>query len=315
MLDEAVSPPAAARQGIKPLSIIDLVNRQDSPFNAAEASSRDNDAEVVNAVQRSPPRRVSRDVPPAEEASRSQMPGPANSGQPNTIEYFPRSAKRPRLRGSPERPRSEPPWSSWLQAVTTHIDTCEPDLTAVLERPRYRMLQSACALQDTFYVVLHQLYCLWTSSKGDVFSILPLEHDVTNAAFGILRAALKSNDEMRPYHITWLSQFPISLKAVSFRMLLRDTILAVTEFLKRMVLEWKSFFHHIIRRKFPITHYEAQHVLLCRSPLMASVLFTITRRSLGVENGHFGNLIQGLYEEDVAMEQLLIYQSASPEGS
>lgn len=157
------------------------------------------------------------------------------------------------------------------------------------EKPRYNLLWDACTRDDLLYVMLHQLYCLWSVNSELSYAWLgqEIEPGVVDSAFNILVEMLKRNSDLPAAHLNWFASFPLSFKTVASsipRRRLFEVVSQIKSFLQHFATGWAAVLASVDERRFPLLVFELQSVLQCPSPALQWVLFTASRRRLGVQD-------------------------------
>ncbi|KAH7326349.1 hypothetical protein B0I35DRAFT_132410 [Stachybotrys elegans] len=198
--------------------------------------------------------------------------------------------------------------SHWLREVDTRLGQFNrPDsLHHAVEAPRYRILRDACAQSDYFYIIFHRHFCLWSRDRATLYAeyhglVAPQTID---DAFNELLQVLRPNYEIASHHLQWFSEFPSSLN--------RDAAPVVqywksqiAEFLIKYSRDWPLASVKIASRGVPITAGELKDVLNCRSRVLQLVIFTMSRRSLGILDGPRASQLNALFNHDQNVEQWL----------
>lgn len=160
-----------------------------------------------------------------------------------------------------------------------------------IDRGRYRYLTEACTKRDGFYLVIHQLFCAWTEQASTVHQLLaPVSADKVDKAFEDLQQVLLRNESLQENHWRHFVNWPRRLEDLDLR---RSTkgfyqrhLPQVRDFVERFVEKWSTLLTIVTRRGFPIMTRELIFTLGCWSDVMRYVLFTISRRKLGVKDQH-----------------------------
>lgn len=231
-------------------------------------------------------------------------------------------AKRPRI-AAPNQPvhRGHPelgvPASQWKQTLARRIATYTSagSLEDYCEKPRYRCLSDALKGNDIFYVALHQVNCLWSVERAYIHAVLgdhvPLAS--INKSFEILQCVLRPNENMSNDHLRWFSEFPAPLpellqKFHAYRYALSD----VVQFLKHLSQNWERVIEDVKRRKYPLITAELIGHLRCPSPIFQTMLFTVSRRHLAIEDGPFATQLNALFHQNQSFESHISAGNISP---
>lgn len=211
-----------------------------------------------------------------------------------------------------------PPLQAKISLIKAHIASVGgvANLNNGLERPRFQLLIDACDNQDVFYVVLHQLFCLWDYDQLQIINLSGLPtRDVLSGAFSILGQLIRENAGMASNHLRWFSQFPSSLNFVmSTSEPYRRVVSDVGIFLSKLVSDWGPFSRQCHARLYPPLVDELVHRLGILSTILLGVVFTATRRNLGHFDDQFGQMMEDIFAEDKRGYQEIIarYNTGQP---
>ena len=187
----------------------------------------------------------------------------------------------------------------------------EASLSHPVEQPRYYLLIDACGRKDVFYVLFHQVFCLWTLNKSEVYRMLAFESTVIDDAFTKLTSILKPTDDMALRHITWFTLFPHSWTDDRFPpAVFQQLLMQVTEFIRSFSSRWDSLREDVKQRNYPLMAWESCQVLQCNSIILSELLFTFLRRTLGCEDGLIANELIQYFSEDSHNEAMYGYMVA-----
>ncbi|PQE21051.1 miz sp-ring zinc finger protein [Rutstroemia sp. NJR-2017a WRK4] len=207
---------------------------------------------------------------------------------------------------SSRRPRPQSPAMPSLRAripfLHLHINTSGGlnNLNSALEKPRFNLLENACNSEDAFYIALHQLFCAWDTNRGEVISIPGLPDQNTLAtAFRILGQLIRDNDGLAPSHLKWFAAFPNPLaELMANSEPYRRTIHEVGIFLRKLVVDWTNLSKACTSRGYPPLVDELVSRLGLLSPTLQNIVFTATRRNLGIVDDEFGNRMEKIFTQD-----------------
>jgi zinc finger MIZ domain-containing protein len=174
-----------------------------------------------------------------------------------------------------------------------------PRLAEGVERPRYMLLLTACRTGDTFYITLHQLFCLWSINKSNAYTILKMDSRIIDASMALLQSILRNNGAMAPNHLEWFSKFPRNPAILLptdpiYELDVRRTM----DFLARICRNWPSLVRTVYQRKYPLLVHEMISLLALTSATLQPVLFTVSRRQLGITDGEFAQRMEELFKMD-----------------
>ncbi|TVY89058.1 Zinc finger MIZ domain-containing protein [Lachnellula willkommii] len=188
---------------------------------------------------------------------------------------------------------------------------------SALERPRFQLLEDACRSEDSFYVALHQIFCIWDlPDPTQVTSIRDFPNSSTLLlAFKIVGQLIRENDGLAPRHKKWFATFPTPLpdlmrSSEPYRRTVRD----VGVFLGRLASDWVQLSNECGTRLYPPLVDELVNRLGLLSPILQGVVFTAARRNLGVNDDPVGRRMEDLFKKDRQDHQNLAarYNTARP---
>ncbi len=204
-----------------------------------------------------------------------------------------------------KRQRTQPAVMPLLQPhiIEEHIALAggRENLNSGLERPRFQLLIDACRSEDSFYVALHQLVCVWDMMPSEISQIgraFPNKTQLTSA-FDILGQLIGDNKQLAVTHNRWFSRFPSPLPD-----LLRTSspycavVADVGVFLTKLASDWNILSNDCNTRKFPPLVDELVDRLGLLSPIMQGVVFTASRRNIGISDGEFATRMEELFRQD-----------------
>ncbi|CAF3644405.1 unnamed protein product [Fusarium graminearum] len=212
--------------------------------------------------------------------------------------------KRPRVQGrsSPELTFNQKLCRDWFKSIERRVEYVSRAglLNDNVEKPRYRILGEACQNEDFFYVALHQALCAWTLNKEPVHHLFDglMAPNTLDRAFEIIQTIVRRNDNMSAVHLQWFANFPTSIAEFS-RVFPHTTSAAeISAFLIQMIQHWQALLQSVQARKYPLLAYEMIHVLQCRPRGLQCMLFTMSRRTLSVNDGPAAHAMNEIYEQD-----------------
>ncbi|KAK7429625.1 hypothetical protein QQZ08_003820 [Neonectria magnoliae] len=271
----------------------------------ASASGSAAPAQQLPALQPSP---AERNVSSPQVGQRSDLP------DPRAVEH-------------PSKPKRHHPQindltkvsKSWLQAVVARIAQYDVPglLNDVVEIPRFKLLREACATQDIFYIVLHQVFCAWSLDKykTTVSSLLHphVSSEGIDQSFRILQTVLRRNEMMTLNHIEWFSMFPAPLLEIPRTFPQNQLLAGVAHFLNQLSHFWEAMVRSTQNRRFPFLVHEMVTNFGCTSPSMQSLLFTTSRRLLGISDGPSAMALNDVFNKDKAIERQISSRSFTTE--
>lgn len=175
------------------------------------------------------------------------------------------------------------------------------NLDGPVERPRYQLLSEACDMKDLVFIALHQLFCTWTVRRADVYQLCTRGvhfPNVIDAAFHIIETLLRSNSTMKQGHIEWFAEFPAPLVNIGATPIYASVLRQVLDFLMRLCGKWQSIHDGHQANGYPFLMTEFVNDLLLFSPLLQTIMFRASRRSLGILDGPAASHIEGLFKSD-----------------
>ncbi|CAH0026497.1 unnamed protein product [Clonostachys rhizophaga] len=248
---------------------------------------------------------------PKPQTPTTPLSGPTSSVAPRTTIVRP-SSTRKRSRPSstsadnraPQRPRTGMPheqgaptdlagqWQQYCQHLDDRIGACGgwANLGSGIESPRFKYLRDALLAGDGFYVLLHQLLCLWSLDANRAYGAFPtLGRATVDHGFGFLMNILRPNSLLAYNSLIWFADFP---KPVSGDGMLAIPSLAprIGTFLTAFVLRWDRMLAQARTRKYPLTAFELGPTLNCDSRILQGTFFTVSRRVVGIGDSVAGQL-------------------------
>ncbi len=193
--------------------------------------------------------------------------------------------------------------------IEAHIDSVggRMNLNAGLEKPRFQLLTEACNSEDAFYVALHQVFCVWDFDQNEVASIPGFpDPKVLHMAFKILGQLIRDNEQLAPNHKKWFAGFPSPLDHLMrtsepYRNVMTD----VGIFLGQLAAQWVPLSIECNKRGYPPLVHELVNRMGLLSPILQGVVFTATRRTMGISDGEAGTRAETLFKRDQRDHQLL----------
>ncbi|KAF7874293.1 hypothetical protein EAF04_002965 [Stromatinia cepivora] len=195
-----------------------------------------------------------------------------------------------------------PSLKSRAELVKKYVEHCGgmANLNSALEKPRFSLMETACNSEDAHYVAIHQLFCVWDTSRKDVTGIPGLPDSVTlSHAFRILGQLIRDNEGMAPTHLRWFAKFPSPLvDLIKTSEPYRRIIQEVGTFLSKLASTWPELTRLCTSRGFPPLVDELINQLGLLSPTLQNIVFTATRRNLNIVDDEFGNQMERVFEQD-----------------
>jgi hypothetical protein len=193
--------------------------------------------------------------------------------------------------------------------IEAHIEAAggRMNLNTGLEKPRFQLLTEACNSEDAFYVALHQVFCVWDFDQNEVTSIQGFpEPPLLYRAFKILGQLIRDNEQLAPNHKKWFAGFPGPLgPLLRTSEPYRRTMSDVGIFLGKLTVEWGPLSVECGKRGYPPLVDELVTRMGLLSPILQGVVFTATRRTLGIGEGDAGQRAENLFRKDQHDHQAL----------
>ncbi|KAE8441504.1 hypothetical protein EG329_004892 [Mollisiaceae sp. DMI_Dod_QoI] len=216
------------------------------------------------------------------------------------------------------QPASMPSLRGRVSLIEAHIQRAggQLNLNTGLERPRFQLLTDACNQEDAFYVALHQIFCCWDTDRNQVLSIQGYPpFQVLQMAVKILGQLIRDNDALAPNHKRWFSEFPSPLRdLLQSSEPYRRIVGEVGNFLTRLASDWGALSLECTNRGYPPLVDELVNRMGLLSPILQSVVFTASRRNLGIRDEEIGTQMEDLFKKDQRGHQALAarYNTARP---
>ncbi|CAG8054923.1 unnamed protein product [Penicillium salamii] len=190
--------------------------------------------------------------------------------------------------GLPSPAISEATWNEWLaQLEAMNVGFAQNGLLkpataggSSILKPRLDLLRRAISNRDSFYLVVHQVFCLYTIDPSSISHIGASEQGVQT-----LTSLLEDNHKMHFSATFRLAHFPDSPERLLERAWYQHTIKSVPLFLAHVAHRWIHSWASSNRP--PLVTDMVKHFAL-PSPVMMSVMFTCVSRHLHKEQyvGH-----------------------------
>ncbi|KAF6839066.1 miz zinc finger protein [Colletotrichum plurivorum] len=187
-----------------------------------------------------------------------------------------------------------------LEQIIRDVGNIPDDSTT---KPRIRLLKEAIHLCDNFYIVLHQILCVWSFSKDAAYTALGLEPTVAERGIGALQNAIRKNDTMDKTFIFQFANFPgapnSGLWATDFyRKYLRQVAVCLHGLHEHWGRTVIPSMKPLTGRGYPILSDELRSQLRVCSPVLEPILFTVTRRHMGISDGPIAEKMTELFQID-----------------
>ncbi|TKA60904.1 hypothetical protein B0A55_12794 [Friedmanniomyces simplex] len=166
------------------------------------------------------------------------------------------------------------------------------------DQGRLNLLKEAVRLQDSFYMVLSQLFCLRTTSP----SSLPqaVSHVViSEVSWRQLEALLCSNESLLAPNVAWFAEFPSPIMNIyssehpGFKAAYEAQVRAVADYLIKLPQQWHAMTEaSIIRQAPPLTEDMVEQLSL-HSPILQNTAFRAIAR-MYFAAVHLSNMEDGI---------------------
>lgn len=170
-----------------------------------------------------------------------------------------------------------------------------------LERPRFLLLSGACRDGDIFFVAFHQLFCSWTASPASVHELCREGvHDTSlvDSALGIMGTVMKANSKIREVVLRWFANFPLPLSTLRVNQYYSQAINQALDFLICVSKKWSIANRDHVLKGYPLLMSELINNFLLYSPILQSIVFRASRRSLGAQDHPIGIQMDELFRFD-----------------
>ncbi|KAI4102359.1 MAG: hypothetical protein L6R37_004439 [Teloschistes peruensis] len=179
-----------------------------------------------------------------------------------------------------------------------------------VELNRLKTLQSACAQNDHFYILLHQIHCV-NLRTPELLGKLDSVHFGPEHYQGLLIMDVSSTPSMSDASKDWFAKFPLPFESMlrDFR-LYREVVEEIKTCLARLTCNWGPYVGRCKHRGFPPVVDELVERLGIRSPNLQRIAFRATC-------GHMwdSDSLDSLYEEAEKLfiqHQKMVQQSSFP---
>ncbi|KAF5650990.1 hypothetical protein F52700_225 [Fusarium sp. NRRL 52700] len=213
-------------------------------------------------------------------------------------------AKRPRVQEatSPEHSRDRDICLKWSNSIDHRMAQAAHAglLNETVEKPRYRILAEACQNEDFFYIAFHQALCAWSLNRGPIHALFQglVQPNLLDTAFDVAQTILRKNEHMSHAHLQWFANFPSTIAEFSRVFPNTEAARDISAFLIQLATIWHSLSQNVQARKYPLLASELVFVLRCRAKGLQSMLFTMSRRSLGVNDGPVAAAMNAIFDQD-----------------
>lgn len=170
----------------------------------------------------------------------------------------------------------------------------------VFDHGRKVLLQEAVRKGDMFYLVLNQVFCLYSCNPTDVPA--SLTGTLTLSSWNTLEQLLCSNRVVTPFVLRWFSEFPASIQVVNASnesLTFRYQLANVNTFLLELPRRWDPLMAHCRQRLAPPLTQELVEQLKMTSPVLQTTVFRAIARIIWGQNNDTGyRILEKLHEVD-----------------
>jgi len=269
-----------------------------NPSNAAVVP----ESEVFGAVQQEALRKRSLGLPRSQKKrARIQMPNgqPLRLAESNEGDVS-RQGNSPSATSDPQMPPN-PSLKQYLPILDSYVTRfcCNPSSKESIELPRIRLLKDACNTEDCFYLVLHQLYCLYSVEPQTVMQLPGFTQEHIQA-FNVLAQLLLRNNMLPDYATKWFSTFPApSQHLLLFSTLYQTAYDTARNFLWKLLRFWHTIQARCKQRMYPPLVDELVYELHLESGVFQRVAFTAVLRGLwGPDLGDWYLRAEEIFRQD-----------------
>ncbi|KAI1130087.1 hypothetical protein F5Y10DRAFT_236622 [Nemania abortiva] len=177
----------------------------------------------------------------------------------------------------------------------------EQSLEESIERPRFLLLLKACREGDLFFVAFHQLFCSWTKHQSLVHGLCEsygYDTSLVDSAFGTMGTVLKPNSRIGKKLLPWFANFPVQLTTLQLHECYRQAIHQVLDFLICVSKKWVLVNHDHSVLGYPLLMNELINTFHLYSPILQSIVFRASRRTLGASDHPIGIKLDELFRSD-----------------
>ncbi|MCJ1374048.1 hypothetical protein MMC20_005278 [Loxospora ochrophaea] len=151
-----------------------------------------------------------------------------------------------------------------------------------LEEGRLMLLKEASEKGDIFYLMLHQILCLFSVDRSTASKIAGLGH-AQQKGFRIIEEFIRPNAELNPGTVEWFSTFPKPIETfINLGLVHHHIYQEVLRCLTLLSLRWKSFVEQKYQQKIPPLATPLVMTFGMRSVVLQRVTFLTIHRSLWI---------------------------------
>ncbi|THC96423.1 hypothetical protein EYZ11_004072 [Aspergillus tanneri] len=147
------------------------------------------------------------------------------------------------------------------------------------EQARLRLLAKACGQRDCMYLMMHQVYCLYSLAPTE-FLKLPGFTAHEARGLSVFERAMVANHLLSPEFLQWCAHFPGQITVLMQRPVFRAAMEEVLLCLRRLADQWKPYIDHVFLRGFPPFVAELTERFGITSITLAYITFLSTCRQL-----------------------------------
>lgn len=264
------------------------------PNQTGQVASGRNDFGSPVVIPGRPPSQSSSSAPGEGRAGKRRRVECANQG--SFADGLVLTSSRSLVESSPQAGAAGLTFAGLATFIDNRIDQQGGDqaLQSTVEKPRFHILRDACVRQDYFYLILHQLYCLWSVSPQTVSDLLLGDMGTIAIGFEILDSVLKKNSGFSRSNLEWCANFPCQKVDLPRS----PTVYNVATFLGCLANNWTALHEGSFNRVCPYLMDEMIGKIQCYSVVLQGILFTASRRRLGVLDGQLGTEMDQLFRQD-----------------
>ena len=151
------------------------------------------------------------------------------------------------------------------------------------DQGRLNLLKQAVELQDSFYVVLSQLFCLRTTSSSSLpQAVSPMV--VRENSWKQLEALLCPNESLLASNVAWFAAFPSPIMTIyssehpAYKSAYETQVRAVAESLIKLPQQWQTMTEESITREAPPLVQDMMERLSLHSPILQNTVFRAIAR-------------------------------------
>lgn len=109
---------------------------------------------------------------------------------------------------------------------------------------------------------------------------------------------LKSNSKLRAEHLHWFAAFPAPLRNLQVNTIYGPVVKQVLDFLIRVSHRWQMVHHVHAAGGYPLLMSELLNIFSLFSPILQTIMFRASRRSLGIVDGQNAARMESLFKTD-----------------